>query len=112
MTSNKTVYYFGYGANMSKEYLENRRRVFPSEIHTGVLKDYKLIMNMEGPNFIEPSFANIIKKPNESLEGVLSKITQNELNQIINSEGANYEVEDITVSVSYTHLTLPTIVSV
>ena len=60
MTSNKTVYYFGYGANMSKEYLENRRRVFPSEIHTGVLKDYKLIMNMEGPNFIEPSFANII----------------------------------------------------
>ena len=24
MTSNKTVYYFGYGANMSKEYLENR----------------------------------------------------------------------------------------
>ena len=97
MTSNKTVYYFGYGANMSKEYLENRRRVFPSEIHTGVLKDYKLIMNMEGPNFIEPSFANIIKKPNESLEGVLSKITQNELNQIINSEGANYEVEDITV---------------
>ena len=97
MTVNKTVYYFGYGANMSKEYLENRRRVFPSEIHTGVLKDYKLIMNMEGPNFIEPSFANIIKKPNESLEGVLSKITQNELNQIINSEGANYEVEDITV---------------
>ena len=97
MTSNKTVYYFGYGANMSKEYLENRRRVFPSEIHTGVLKDYKLIMNMEGPNFIEPSFANIIKQPNESLEGVLSKITKNEFNQIINSEGVNYEVENITV---------------
>ena len=67
MASNKTVYYFGYGANMSKEYLENRRRVFPTEIHTGVLKDYKLIMNMEGPNFIEPSFANIIKKPNMSV---------------------------------------------
>ena len=67
MTSSKTVYYFGYGANMSKEYLENRRRVFPSEIHTSVLKDYKLIMNMEGPNFIEPSFANIIKKPNMSV---------------------------------------------
>ena len=97
MTSNKTVYYFGYGANMSKEYLENRRRVFPSEIHTGILRDYKLIMNMEGPNFIEPSFANIIRKPNESLEGVLSKITENELKQIINSEGVNYEVEDIIV---------------
>ena len=24
--SNKTVYYFGLGQNMSKEYLENRRR--------------------------------------------------------------------------------------
>ena len=99
MTSNKTIYYFGYGANMSKEYLENRRRVFPSEIHTAILKDYKIIMNMEGPNFIEPSFANIIKTPDESLEGVLSKITKNELNQIINSEGVNYEVEDITVLV-------------
>ena len=47
MTSNNTVYYFGYGANMSKEYLENRRRVFPSEIHTGVLKDYKLIITRD-----------------------------------------------------------------
>ena len=76
MTINKTVYYFGYGANMSKEYLENRRRVFPSKIHTGVLKDYKLIMNMEGPNFIEPSFANIIKKPKNSVAkpGIIKKI--------------------------------------
>ena len=99
MTSQKTVFYFGYGANMSKDYLQKRRRVFPSETFHGVLNGYKLVMNMEGPNFIEPSFANIMKSSNEKIEGILSKITEKELNQIINSEGVNYEIEDILVDV-------------
>ena len=95
MTPKKNVFYFGYGANMSKDYLQKRRRVFPTETFHGVLEGYKLVMNMEGPNFIEPSFANIMKSPNEKVEGILSKITENELNQIINSEGVNYEIADI-----------------
>ena len=88
----KTVFYFGYGANMSKDYLQKRRRVFPSETHHGVLNGYKLVMNMEGPNFLEPSFANIMKSSNEKIEGILSKITEKELKQIVNSEGVNYEI--------------------
>ena len=99
MTPKKNVFYFGYGANMSKDYLQKRRRVFPTETFHGVLKGYKLVMNMEGPNFIEPSFANIMKSSNEKIEGLLSKITEKELNQIINSEGVNYEIEDILVDV-------------
>ena len=95
----KTVFYFGYGANMSKDYLQKRRRVFPSETHHGVLNGYKLVMNMEGPNFIEPSFANIMKSSNEKIEGILSKITEKELKQIVNSEGVNYEIENINVDV-------------
>ena len=100
MTPQKIVFYFGYGANMSKDYLQKRRRVFPTETFHGVLKGYKLVMNMEGPNFIEPSFANIMKSPNEKIEGILCKITENELNQIINSEGVNYEIADILVDVN------------
>ena len=43
--------------------------------------------------------SQILLKPNESLEGVLSKITQNELKPlIINSEGANYEVDIIVIT--------------
>ena len=82
---------------MSKEYLQKRRRVFPTETLPGTLNGYRLIMNMEGPNFIEPSFANIIESPNEYLEGILSRITEKELNRIINSEGVNYELIDINV---------------
>ena len=100
MTPQNIVFYFGYGANMSKDYLQKRRRVFPTETFHGVLEGYKLVMNMEGPNFIEPSFANIMKYPNEKIEGILSKITENEFNQIINSEGVNYEIADVLVDVN------------
>ena len=55
----KTILYFGYGSNMSTQYLIKRRKIIPYESKVGILKDYQLIMNMGGPNFLEPSFANI-----------------------------------------------------
>ena len=97
MSKEKLIFYFGYGSNMSLKYLQGRRGVYPVESYPGVLKGFSLIMNMEGPNFIEPSFANIIESPNEYLEGILSRITEKELNRIINSEGINYELIDINV---------------
>ena len=99
MKNENCIFYFGYGANMSVEYLQNRRRVFPSQTKPCKLYGFKLIMNMEGPNFLEPSFANIIKDKKESLEGILHRITNKELKQIINSEGEDYAVTDILVDV-------------
>ena len=61
MIKSKYIYYFGYGSNMSINYLNIRRRVFPKESIVGRLNGFKIIMNMEGPNFLEPSFANITK---------------------------------------------------
>ena len=100
MKKENYIFYFGYGANMSVEYLQNRRRVFPSQSKPCKLNNFKLIMNMEGPNFLEPSFANIIRNRKESLEGILHKITKKEFKQIINSEGEDYEVTDILVDVN------------
>jgi len=100
MKNENCIFYFGYGANMSVEYLQNRRRVFPSQTKPCKLYGFKLIMNMEGPNFLEPSFANIIKDKKESLEGILHRITNKELKQIINSEGEDYEVTDILVTIN------------
>ena len=59
MDKKKTLFYFGYGSNMSTQYLIRRRKITPLESQVALLKDYELIMNMEGPNFLEPSFANI-----------------------------------------------------
>ena len=60
------VYYFGYGANMSKRYanmskryIENVRNITPFSSQTASIFNYTLVMNLKGPNFIEPAFANI-----------------------------------------------------
>ncbi|MFL2827717.1 MAG: gamma-glutamylcyclotransferase family protein [Paracoccaceae bacterium] len=97
MSKEKLNYYFGYGSNMSLEYLQGRRGVYPVVSYPGLLKGFSLIMNMEGPIFVEPSFANIIKNKNGSVEGVLHLISKNELQKIINTEGEDYEVTELSV---------------
>ena len=97
MSKEKSIYYFGYGSNMSLKYIQNRRGVFPTQSLPGRLKGYRLIMNMEGPAFIEPSFANITPDKNDEVEGVIHLISKTELIKIINTEGENYEVTDITI---------------
>ena len=93
----KYITYFGYGSNMSIHYLNSRRNVFPVNSLPCKLYGFKLIMNMEGPFFIEPSFANIIKDKDDNVEGLLHTITTDEFEKIIKSEGENYEVKNIYV---------------
>ena len=57
MVEMKTVL-AGYGSNMSTQYLIKRKN-YSLEGQAAFLEDYQLIMNMEEPNFLEPSFANI-----------------------------------------------------
>ena len=58
------AYYFGYGANMSKRYLENIRNIKPVSSQSAYMLNYKLVINLKGPNFIEPAFANICYEEN------------------------------------------------
>ena len=74
MNKAKTLFYFGYGSNMSTQYLIKRRKIIPVSSKVGVLKDYQLIMNMGGPNFLEPSFANIRPSKGSNVEGMIHKI--------------------------------------
>lgn len=97
MSKEKFIFYFGYGSNMSLEYLQRRRGVFPKETYPGIVEGYRLIMNMEGPSFLEPSFANIIKDNEESVEGILHLISETELKKIINTEGENYKLTKLSV---------------
>ena len=97
MNENKAIYYFGYGSNMSTDYLINRRKVVPLKSEKAVLNDYKLIMNMEGPNFLEPSFANIKEEEGSYVEGILHKIHKDDLKKIVNTEGENYQLVDLSV---------------
>ena len=97
MVKDKAIFYLGYGSNMSVDYLINRRKVRPIKSEKALLHDYRLIMNMEGPNFLEPSFANIRKEKGYRVEGVLHKISGIDLQRIINTEGENYQLTNLWV---------------
>ena len=96
----KTLLYFGYGSNMSTQYLIKRRKIIPTSSMVGVLKDYQLIMNMGGPNFLEPSFANIRKCKGANVEGVLHQIDEKDLQKIVNTEGEDYELVKLSIHVN------------
>ena len=100
MNKAKTLFYFGYGSNMSTQYLIKRRKIIPISSNVGVLKDYQLIMNMGGPNFLEHSFANIRKLTGFNVEGVVHEIDQRDLQKIVNTEGEDYELVKLSIYVS------------
>ena len=99
MDREKTVLYFGYGSNMSTQYLIKRRKIIPHESKVGILEDYQLIMNMGGPNFLEPSFANIRNCKGVKVEGVIHKIDKKDLLKIVNTEGEDYKLVKLSVYV-------------
>ncbi len=96
----KTILYFGYGSNMSTQYLIKRRKIIPVTSNVGLLKDYQLIMNMGGPNFLEPSFANIREVKGFNVEGVIHEIDKNDLQKIVNTEGEDYELVKLSICVN------------
>ena len=86
------AYYFSYGANMSKRYLEKVRNITPASSHNGYMLNYKMVMNLKGPNFIEPAFANVCFEKGAKVEGVIHKVTETDLDRIVASEGETYEL--------------------
>ena len=82
---------------MSTQYLIKRRKIIPLQSQGALLKDYKLIMNMGGPNFLEPSFANIRPCKGSSVEGVIHEIHEKDLQKIVNTEGEDYELVKLSI---------------
>jgi len=93
------AYYFSYGANMSKRYLEKVRNISPESSYTGYMLNYKMVMNLKGPNFIEPAFANICFEKDAKVEGVVHELAETDLNRIVASEGETYELVEAPVTV-------------
>lgn len=84
------AFYFSYGSNMSKRVMEVVRNIHPLRSQKSTLLNYKIIMNMPGPNFIEPGFANITPLIGFKVEGMVHEISDEELKRIIASEGEDY----------------------
>jgi len=92
------AFYFAYGSNMSNDYFRNVRKMTPISSNPAVLNDYRLVMNLKGPNFVEPSFANICYDKGARVEGVLHEIAQRDFDRIVASEGETYELIETSVA--------------
>ena len=55
-------------------------------------------MNLKGPNFIEPAFANICFEKDAKVEGVVHKLAKTDLDRIVASEGETYELMEAPVT--------------
>ena len=83
---------------MSRRYLEKVRNITPASSHNGYMLDYKMLMNLKGPNFIEPAFANVRFEKGAKVEGVIHEITETDLDRIVASEGETYELIEAPAS--------------
>ena len=80
---------------MSKRVMENIRNIHPLRNQKSKLLNYKIIMNMPGPNFIEPGFANISHSIGFKVEGMVHEISDDDLKRIIASEGEDYALIEV-----------------
>ena len=71
---------------MSSRYLSAVRNITPLRSQSSYLEDYTLVMGLVGPNFIEPSFANIKPCRGGRVEGVVHEITESDMARVIASE--------------------------
>ena len=84
---------------MSRRYLEKVRNISPKSSHNGYMVNYKLVMNLKGPNFIEPAFANICFEKDAKVEGVVHELAKTDLDRIVASEGETYELIEAPVTI-------------
>ena len=83
---------------MSKHCLENIRNIRAAHSPASYMINYKLVMNLKGPNFIEPSFANICFEKGAKVEGVVHELKETDLIRIVASEGETYELVEAPAS--------------
>ena len=93
------IKYFSYGSNMSASYLKKFRNVKATWSTVAKLDGYKFVMNMPGPNFVEPGFGNIMQRDNSWVEGMLHEISDDDFKRIVASEGEDYLVQDVSIEV-------------
>lgn len=97
INEHEKVWYFAYGSNMSVRYLSNVRDVEVYQSLGASLPDHKVTFSLHGIPFVEPSFVQIHPVIGEIAYGVIQKITREDLQRVVNSEGSAYSLEKVTL---------------
>ncbi|KQC14526.1 MAG: hypothetical protein APR63_14040 [Desulfuromonas sp. SDB] len=75
------MYYFAYGSNMNLLRLQNRLGYTP-KYQKGVLDDYELIFNLTNKRIPGSAYANIRKKAQSKVEGILYSISEEDFKKL------------------------------
>ena len=82
----RILFYFAYGSNMSYKRLDDRKINYDI-IGTAILLNYKLIFNKKSKKNSEIGFANIINFNGGRVEGILYRISKEDLLKLDVFEG-------------------------
>ena len=82
---------------MSKHCLENIRNIRAAHSPASYMINYKLVINLKGLNFVEPSFANIRFDKDAKVKSVVHKLTETDLARIVTSKGETYKLVEAPV---------------
>src|SRR4051812_27224598 len=93
------VFYFAYGSNMSSSvFVHGFRKITPKSAEHAVLRGYRLAFSQPGFPIFEPAYANVEKDDSAICEGVLYKITHEDMDWLDISEGGRaYNIIHIPV---------------
>lgn len=78
--------YFAYGSNMSSKRMYERKIDF-SYRESGILKNYKLVINKISYKNPEIGFANIIKDNESEVEGIIYDVNEKDIKKLDKYEG-------------------------
>ena len=94
-------WYFAYGANMASTVFVERRGMRPLATETARLSGWRLAFEQPGIPCVEPVFATVIRAPNETVHGVLYRLTADDIALLERFEGAGaYRYETLQVAAS------------
>jgi len=97
--NNAQVWKFGYGSNMSLEFVRNKKGLNPLDSRRTVLRGFSLSFpEGHGIDFVEPSFATMKRDPNGTVHGVSILFAASDKENLDKQEGAppygtNYFIE-------------------
>jgi hypothetical protein len=94
-----SVFYFAYGSNMSSSvFTHGFRNITPKTAERAILKGYRLAFSEPGYPIFEPAYANVEKDERAQCEGVLYRITPEEMDWLDQTEGGRaYNITSVSV---------------
>lgn len=91
---------FGFGSNLNPQKIADRG-LTPLQVSRAVLHGWRLAFNQHGFPPVEPTFANLVPSPGDSVHGVLYKLSLPDFQALYTGEGGGTWYDVTKVAATY-----------